>query len=168
LKKDGKFETLFQEQLEDLYDAEKQLAGALPAMIAASSSPDLSGILESALEDAREQVSRLEALFEGMAEEPGARQSRVMQALLDEGQRFIDELEKSTVLDAALIATVQKVKHHEIAGYATACGLAEMLGQQEAFGLLQETLEEETQSGEELADLYEAILTGDIASKGGA
>ena len=47
MKKDAKFEDLFQEGLEVLYDAEKQIVAALPKMIAASSWEELASAFES-------------------------------------------------------------------------------------------------------------------------
>jgi ferritin-like metal-binding protein YciE len=45
--------------------------------------------------------------------------------------------------------------------------MAEMLGQPETAGLLNESLHEEERAVEELSDLAEAILTGDSMVKHG-
>jgi ferritin-like metal-binding protein YciE len=161
MEKEAKFEDLFQMGLEDLYDAERQIVAALPKMIAAASSEELGATLEAHLEATKEHVSRLETIFEGIAEDPGSRECRPMQALLDVGARLIGELEKSAVLDAGLIAAAQNVEHYEMAGYRTVCALAEMLGQQDAFDLLDQTLEEEEDADQALTDLADAILSGD-------
>lgn len=161
MKKEAKFEDLFQEQLEDLYDAEKQIVAALPKIIAASSSEQLSGALESHLQETEEQVIRLQTIFEQLALAPGGRESKAMQGLLSEGEKLVGELERSQVLDIALIGAARKVEHYEMAAYASVCGLAEMLGRQEAFELLQDTMEEETEAEATLADLAESVLTGD-------
>jgi ferritin-like metal-binding protein YciE len=161
MKKDAKFEDLFQENLKDLYDAEKQLVAALPKMIAAASSEELSSALETHLDQTKDQVSRLEDIFERMGEAPEGRECRTMQALIAEGERLIGELGKSQLLDVALIAAGQKVEHYEIAGYTTVCSLAEILGQQESFELLHETLNEESEANETLAEVSEALLSGE-------
>ena len=161
MKNELRFDLLFQEFLEDLYDAEKQNAAARPKWIAAASSAPLSVTLEAHLEDTRQQVARLEELFERMAIAPGTRQCRVMTALLDDGARMIEEFEKSPVLDAGIVAVAQKVQHYEIAAYRLACALAELLGQQDAFDLLQESLQEEMEMEDRLTELNEAILAGD-------
>jgi ferritin-like metal-binding protein YciE len=165
MKPEIKFEDLFQNTLADLYDAEKQIAEALPKMIAASSSEELSTALESHLEETKEQVSRLETIFERIAAQPEAAECHVMEALLSDGAKLIAEFGKSPVLDAALIAAAQKVEHYEIAGYTTASGLAEVLGQHDAFELLQETLEEETDADATLAEIADAILSGDAVAE---
>jgi len=158
--KRARYEDLFQEGLAKLYDAEKQIAAALPKMMAASSSMELSGALDAHLEDTKQQVARLESIFERMGEQPGG-ECRVMQALLDEGDRLIAEFEKSPELDTALIAAAQKVEHFEIAAYRSMCALAEVLGQEELFDLLETTLAEEMEADETLNEASESILGGD-------
>ena len=101
-----------------------------------------------------------------MAGEPGGRECRPVRALFEEAERRTGSLEKSTVLDAALIDAYRKVKHYEIAGYSTACHLAGMLNQNDVFTLLSDTLEEETDAEINLEDLGEALLNGDTAAAG--
>jgi ferritin-like metal-binding protein YciE len=159
--KEAKFEDLFREELEDLYDAEKQIIGALPKMVAAASNAELASAFEEHLEQTREQVRRLERVFEAMGEQPGSRKCQGMQGLLQEGEKLISEMEKSPVLDAGLIGAAQKVEHYEISAYGTARTMAEMLGQAETAELLDETLDEEKATDETLTEIAESIMTGD-------
>jgi ferritin-like metal-binding protein YciE len=163
--KEAKFEDLFREELEDLYDAEKQIVQALPKMAEAASSEELSEAFQQHLEETQEQVKRLERIFKKMGEQPGGRQCEGMQGLLKEGEKVISEISKSPVLDAALIAAAQKVEHYEISGYGTARTMAEMLGQQDAAELLEETLEEEKATDETLTDIAESIMSGDATDE---
>jgi ferritin-like metal-binding protein YciE len=55
---------LFQEELKDIYDAEKRLVRALPKMAKAASSADLRQALEEHLEVTKGHVQRLEQVFE--------------------------------------------------------------------------------------------------------
>ena len=57
------------------------------------------------------------------------------------------------VKDAALIGAAQRVEHYEIAAYGTTRTLAELLGQNEAVKLLQQTLDEEKETDEKLTEL---------------
>jgi ferritin-like metal-binding protein YciE len=159
--KEGKFEDLFREELEDLYDAERQIVAALPKMAEAASSEELAEAFREHLEETKEQVSRLERVFEQMGERPGGRQCEGMQGLLKEGERLMGEMAKSPVLDAGLIGAAQKVEHYEISGYGTARTMAEMLGQPDIAELLQETLDEEKATDDTLTEIAESILTGD-------
>jgi ferritin-like metal-binding protein YciE len=164
MKQEIKFEDLFQDTLADLYDAEKQIALALPKLIAASSSEELSGALESHLGQTIDHITRLETLFDRFAAEPDSVESRTMQAILAEGERLAAEFEKSPALDLALTGAARKVEHYEIAGYTVAAGLAEMLGRRDAFELLQETLEEEKDADAVLAEIAESIMSGDAVA----
>jgi ferritin-like metal-binding protein YciE len=166
MKKEAKFEDIFQQQLEDLYDAENQLVDALPKLIAESSSESLAGALQLHLDETKEQVTRLEAIFDRMGEEARARKCEGMQGLLSETETSVAELKKSPVLDLVIIASARRVEHYEMAAYSTACSLAEMLGQEEVLSLLEETLAEETSADQNLAELAESILNGDEEAPG--
>lgn len=167
MKTDARFEDVFQLQLENLYDAEKQIVKALPKMIAQASSEELAEALQEHLDQTKEQVTRLEVIFGRMGEEPGARKCEGIEGLIGEGEKSIADLKKSPALDITLIAVAQKVEHYEIASYGTACAIAEILGQQDAFDLLQTTLEEEINADESLSDIADAIITGDAAGAEG-
>lgn len=159
--KDAKFEDLFHDQLQDLYDAEKQIVQALPKLAEAASSEELSAAFQEHLEQTKEQVKRLERIFKNMGESPGGKTCEGMQGLIKEGNRLISEINKSPVLDAALIGAAQKVEHYEISGYGTARSMAEMLGQQDAAELLDETLDEEKEADDNLTEIAETIMTGE-------
>jgi len=163
--KNLKFEDLLKEELEDLYDAEKQIVAALPKMVEAASDGDLKAAFQEHLEQTREQVTRLERVFETIGEQPGSKTCEGMQGLLKEGEKMIEELEKSSVLDAALIGAAQKVEHYEISGYGTARSMAEFLGQQDAADLLEETLDEEKATDDTLTEIAESIMTGGASSE---
>ena len=163
--KNLKFEDLLKEELEDLYDAEKQIVSALPKMVEAASDDDLKAAFQEHLEQTQEQVARLERVFEAIGEQPGGRQCEGMQGLLKEGEKMINELEKSPVLDAALIGAAQKVEHYEISGYGTARTMAEFLGQQDAADLLEQTLDEEKAADDTLTEIAESIMTGGSTSE---
>lgn len=158
---DAKFEDLFNRQLDELYDAENQIAKALPKMIAATSSEDLARALQEHLDQTKEHIRRLERIFEAMSEQPGSGKSAGMEGLLTEGERLIADLQKSMVLDAGLIGAAQKVEQYEVAAYRMARGIAEILAQQDTVELLQETLDEEMAMAEDLEDFAETILTGE-------
>ncbi len=163
--KQAKFEDLFLEELEDLYDAEKQIVAALPKLIAASSSDELAGALQQHLDETREQVARLERIFDEMGEQARGRESMGMKGLIDAGQRLIQEIQKSPVLDAALIAAAQKVEHYEISAYGTARAMAEMLGQQNVADTLSETLDEESAADATLTEIAETVINGDAMAE---
>ena len=76
-----------------------------------------------------------------------------MKGLIKEGQEMMEELEKGATLDAALIASAQKVEHYEIASYGTLATFAEIMGHQDAKDLLGQTLDEEKEADEKLTQV---------------
>jgi ferritin-like metal-binding protein YciE len=149
---------LFIEELRDLYDAENQLTKALPKMAEGSSSPELREAFEEHLEQTRNHVGRLEKVFAGLGEKPKAEKCKGMEGLIKEGSELLKEDDfDSEVKDAAIIGAAQKVEHYEIAGYGTVRTFAELLGEDEAVSLLEETLEEEKETDQKLTELADQI-----------
>jgi ferritin-like metal-binding protein YciE len=159
--KEARFDELFRDELEDVYDAEKQIIAALPKMAEAASSEELKSAFEEHLEQTREQVKRLDKVFKTIGEKPKGKTCEGMQGLLKEGEKMIAEIAKSPVLDAAIIGAAQKVEHYEISAYGTLRTMAEMLGQQDAAELLEETLDEEKATDENLTEIAESIMAGE-------
>ncbi len=144
---------LFVDELRDIYDAEKQLTKALPKMAKASDSEDLRAGFEEHLEITRMQVNRLEEIFKSLGMAARGKPCEGMKGLIEEGQEMMEELEQGPTLDAALIASAQKVEHYEIASYGTLATFAEILGLQDAKDLLGQTLDEEKEADEKLTQV---------------
>jgi ferritin-like metal-binding protein YciE len=148
---------LFLEELADLYSAEQQLVKALPKMAKAASSEELKEGFEMHLEQTEEHVRRLEQVFEIFGEKAKAKKCEAMAGLIEEGKNMIEEDAEPAVKDAGLIAAAQKVEHYEIASYGTLRTWAELLEQDEAASLLEETESEEKDTDEKLNELAESI-----------
>ena len=143
---------LFIEEVKDIYDGEKQLLKALPKMAKAAENEELRAAFEEHLEITRMQVGRLEEVFKLLGMAARGKTCEGMKGLIEEGQEAMEELEGST-LDAALIASAQKVEHYEIASYGTLATFAEVLEMQEVKDLLGQTLEEEKEADEKLTEI---------------
>jgi ferritin-like metal-binding protein YciE len=146
-------ENLFVHELKDLLSAEKQLVKALPKMAKGASSETLRTAIEEHLEQTKVHVERLEKVFSMVEKAPRAEHCKAIEGLIEEGSDLLEEEGAAPVKDAALIAAAQKVEHYEISGYGTARTLAELLGNQEAALLLQETLDEEKETDAKLTEL---------------
>jgi len=143
---------LFVEEVRDIYDAEKQLVKALPKMADAAESEALRAAFEEHLEATRRHVTRLEDVFKLLGTAARGKACEGMQGLIEEGAQAIEEME-GVVLDAALIASAQKVEHYEIATYGTLATFAEVLDMQDAKELLGQTLDEEKEADEKLTQI---------------
>jgi len=155
-KMDG-IQQLMVDELQDLYDAEKQLVRALPKMAKSATNEQLEEAFRQHLEVTRGQVQRLEQIFESMGLRAKSKPCRAMKGLVEETQEMIEEQEES-VLDAGLIGCGRKVEHYEMAGYESARVLAQQLGMREAAQLLQETLREEMQTDRMLGQISKQVL----------
>ena len=152
----------FVEELQDIYDAEKQLLKALPKMAKAASHEELKEAFETHLEETENHVNRLEQVFESIDEKAKGKKCKAMQGLVEEGQERISEEEG----DAALICAAQKVEHYEIATYGSLCSWAKLLGEAEAADILGETLEEEKAADEKLTGIAESVINVEEKEQG--
>jgi len=154
-KKLDSFETLFLDQIEDLYDAEQRLTQALPKMANAAHTGSLKAAFQQHVRETQNHVARLEQIFHMLGRQPQRQTCKAMKGLIDEGEEFISASGDESVIDAALIAAAQRAEHYEISGYGTARSFAQRLGHNDAARLLQETLEEEAATDKKLTALAE-------------
>jgi ferritin-like metal-binding protein YciE len=158
------FETLFLDQLQDLYDAEQRITQALPQMTKTAHNPQLKAAFEQHLKETRNQVTRLEEVFGMIGHSPESKTCYAMKGLLQEGEEVINAGGDPDIKDAALIAAAQRVEHYEISGYGTLRTFAQRLGRQDAARLLQETLNEEKAADQKLTALAEQSINVQAAT----
>ena len=149
---------LYVSELRDLYSAENQILKALPKMAKAASAPELKEGFQTHLNETKDQVARLERIFEKLGQSPKGKRCKAMEGLLEEGAELMKEDAEPEVLDAGLIAAAQRVEHYEMAGYGTVRTYARLLNETQAERLLQETLDEEAQTDKKLTDLAETLV----------
>jgi ferritin-like metal-binding protein YciE len=144
-------------ELRDLFDAENQLVKALPLLAKAARNEDLRNAFDLHLRETKEQVRRLETLFQALGTSPEGKKCKAMKGLVAEARECIEEDADPDVLDASLIVAAQKVEHYEIAGYGSARTFARVLKYDDAARVLEQTLKEESTTDEKLTQLAEKI-----------
>lgn len=144
---------LFEDQLKDIYWAEKALTKALPKMVKNATSPELIKALTMHLKETEAQVERAEQVFATIDQKASAKKCPAMEGLIKEAEELMEECEAGAMRDAAIISAGQKVEHYEIASYGTLCQFAQTLGLHEAVGLLQTTLDEEKAADDKLTEV---------------
>jgi ferritin-like metal-binding protein YciE len=152
---------LFIDELRDLYNAESQLIKALPKMAKAATSEELRTGFEEHLEQTKGHAQRLEQIFQTLGEKPSGKKCKAMEGLIAEGSEAIEGDFEGEVMDAALIGAARRVEHYEMAAYSTVIKFGELLGQDEAVNLLEQTLEEETETDEKLVGMVDAFTVED-------
>src|ERR1051325_610520 len=152
---------LYIDELKDVYDAENQIAKALPKMAKEAGNEELRAAIEQHLDQTQTQIERLEQIFEELGEKAKGTKCEATKGLLEEAKRMMEEAEDEDVRDAAIIGSAQKVEHYEIAAYGTLRTYAELLGFDEQAELIQETLDEEKETDENLTELAVSCINLD-------
>jgi ferritin-like metal-binding protein YciE len=119
---------------------------------------------EDHLDQTEEHVARLDEIFAKLDKKPTGKTCQAMKGLIEEGSEMIKHDGEEVVLDAGLIAAAQKVEHYEMASYGTVRTWAEMLGEDDAAELLQQTLDEEGETDKRLTELAEEIVNVEAAA----
>ena len=151
-------ESLLEDELRDLYDAEKQLTRALPKMAKAAADEELKEAFTEHLEQTKGHVTRLEQVFEQLGLKARAKACKAMKGLVEEGAEEIEQQAGEPFHDLMIIGAAQRVEHYEMAGYGTVRALAEAIGNDKATELLEETLEEEKEADEKLTEIAERLM----------
>jgi ferritin-like metal-binding protein YciE len=159
----GTLHDAFIDELRDVYNAEQQITKALPKMIKAASSSELQKAFSSHLDETRGQIARLEEVFESIEEKVRGKKCDGMAGIIEEGKSAMQEDFDDETMDAALIASAQRVEHYEMAAYGTLVAWAEAMGHAEAAQLLQATLDEEKATDEKLTALAEGGINRSAA-----
>jgi ferritin-like metal-binding protein YciE len=140
-------------QLQDMHNAELQLVRALPRMARAACNQDLQAAFEDHAATTEIHLERAEELLNELGERPWGDLCEGMAGILREGRELMEADAPDELFDAALIVAAQKVEHYEIAAYGALRSFAEMLDRPRHVELLQQTLDEESETDELLSQL---------------
>jgi ferritin-like metal-binding protein YciE len=149
-------EKFMYDSLKDIYWAEKHLLKAIPKLRKAATNEELKAALEEHVEVTREQVARLEQVFELLGKKAQGKKCEAMEGLTKEAESIVEETEAGTATrDVGIIMAAQKVEHYEIATYGGLAQLAKTMGLTEVGELLGQTLQEEKETDENLTSIAE-------------
>ena len=148
---------LWIDELKDLYNAENQILKALPKMAKSAASPELQEAFNDHLRQTEGHVSRLEQIFESIGTAARGKKCKGMEGIIGEGKEMMQEGLPDDLADAAMISAAQRVEHYEIAAYGTVRTYAQLLGQDEAVNLLEQTLQEEKETDRRLTEIAETV-----------
>jgi ferritin-like metal-binding protein YciE len=177
MEKMNDLKDLLRHEIEDLYSAEEQIIEALPLMIENANNQTLKNSLNEHLEVTKAQKKRLDQVLKLMGPNEnknkkgflsglfgGKHECKAMKGIIEEGNKIMAEDMSPEVMDAAIIASAQKVEHYEICGYGTARSFARELGLTKVQDLLQETLDEEYEADNLLTVLAESSINQEAES----
>ena len=147
---------LFVHTLQDVLYAEQKITKALPKMIAKVSDPQLQDAFRQHLEETKNQISRLEQVFQMHKAEAKAVTCPAIDGIIAEAEEIMGDSKDAEVLDAAALAAAQAVEHYEIARYGTLIAWAHQLGRHDCASVLEPTLNEEKATDRKLTEIAEA------------
>jgi ferritin-like metal-binding protein YciE len=155
---------LFVHTLRDIYYAENQILKALPEMIEKATDAQLRQALQSHLAETKNQVKRVEQVFQMHGVEAKGIDCPAIDGIIEEADDVAGEIADKEVLDAALAGAAQAVEHYEIARYGTLIAWAKQLGRNDCASVLQKNLDEEKAADKKLTEIAEARLNLKAAS----
>jgi ferritin-like metal-binding protein YciE len=109
-------------------------------------------------EETRQQIDNIEQVFRALGEEPDESPSPVTKALDKEAKADI-KMADDSVVDAVILTGAAETEHHEIAVYESLITQAQELGQPDAVRLLQQNLEIEQHTLEEVKQQQRQVAT---------
>ena len=155
---------LFHDTLKDIYYAERKILKSLPKMARAAQSPELKAAFEKHKDQTEGQIERLQQVFEILGKPARGKTCDAIEGILAEGEEIMEEYKGSPALDAGLLAAAQAVEHYEITRYGTLKRWANELGMKDAAKLLDETLQEESQTDLDLTTIADASVNDNAKS----
>src|SRR4051812_36770655 len=147
---------LFIHTLQDIYYAEQKITKALPKMIEKVTDPELKQGFQTHLGETKNQVKRLEKVFQMHGAPAKAVTCPAIDGIVDEADEILGDVRDPEVLDAAALAAAQAVEHYEIARYGTLIAWARQLGRSDCADVLEQTLEEEKATDRKLTIIAES------------
>ena len=152
------FKEMYIAELQELVSMEKQLTAALARMAEIASHPALKSALTRHFRETEAQRMRLQSILQVHGASTDDHTDQAMAALIQETQKMLGLVKGKDLCDAALIASLQKLEHYEMAAYGTAVALAGELEMRKDQAILRQNLEEE----KETDLLLTRLATGEV------
>ncbi|MGH6914957.1 MAG: ferritin-like domain-containing protein, partial [Geminicoccales bacterium] len=113
------FRSMYLAELTEAASFEQMVAQAMPQLAEKVSTDRLRQAIDAHLREAKSQEQSLGKLLHKYAGETEGHTDQSMQALVDESRKMAGMVNEGSLRDAAIIASLQRMKHYEIAVYGT-------------------------------------------------
>ena len=156
----------------DMYDAELSEAASFEAMLEQSIA-DLAAMTSTGrLRDAMSRhasrpasQSRIVAeMLESHGRNPREHTDQAMQAMIDEAHKMAGMVAPGPLRDAAIIASLQRLKHYEVAVYGTLATYADCLGLRDEKQALGKIMQREKDFDQILSEIAKEVVNRDAVS----
>lgn len=149
---------LLEDEVKDLYSAERQLTKAIPKMAKGSNDAALKEAFKVHLKQTEGQVGRLEEIGRLLGTKPSGKKCMGMEGVIKEGAEALEEKGDEVIRDLGLIGAGSRVEHYEMAAYLTAISLAEQMGSRDVVSLLKQSLAEEETAEKTLRKIASGLI----------
>ncbi|MCF8342009.1 MAG: DUF892 family protein, partial [Chitinophagaceae bacterium] len=144
------------EQLKLIYYVEKNLLKTLQKVIKKSLGEVMQNSLIEHKQATEEHSIRIEKVFNLLNKKSQTRKSEAFLGLQEEMEEMIDLTPENCIArDMAIITMIQKMEHYEIATYSGIVSMAKIFGFKQVASILQDTLDEEKDTDQQLNYLAE-------------
>jgi ferritin-like metal-binding protein YciE len=152
------FYVLFIEELKRMYNAEKHIARVLPYLTHAASSNKLKKYLRLHLQETLAQIDRLQEIAAEFDEKLVCSESPALKNIVHEARRSWQNCEDSSTKDAAIIMSLQKITHYELASYGNLKSFARHFDLKHIMELLDASSQEEGDMDKKLTEIAEGTF----------
>lgn len=158
-------EDLLTTELKQIHSAERQLSRALPRLARQIDSDRLREMLERRREQGAGLIERVEDALEEMQASKARQKNIVAEALIEDVNEHLDNIEEA-LIDAFVLAAVQKTEHYCIAAWGTAAALARLLDEDEVVRTMEQALDEGKRFDDEMTKLAEEEVNPRMIEEG--
>ena len=160
---------LWQHELQDIYDAEHQFLKGQQEMLSNATDPKLKQMLTEHIGQTEGQIANLDQVFSLAGLEPQRVMCDAAKGLVSEAKKTLSECKDAPlVCDSAILGAAARVEHYEIAVYRGLITGAQLMGQNEAVGLLQKNLLQEEQTAQKIEETLPEMLRKAASQRSGA
>ncbi len=139
-------------ELGDIYDAENQFLEAQQEALSQASDSVLREGIQHHIEETREQIQNLEAVYEHLGQKPRPETCQAARGIVTEGQKNMKEAGSDHIRDCLIGGALAKVEHYEMASYRGLIVGAQQMGQEDIERLLQQNLLQEEHTAQKLEE----------------
>ena len=140
---------LFTHKLGAALTMERTVLDMLGQLQEAAQGQELKQQLNHHADETRQQIANIEQAFAALGAEVDDKPCPAIEGIEKEGQQMI-KMTDERLLDAVILSAAAATEHHEIAVYEGLITKAEAMGEQDVVALLQENLEQEQHTLEEV------------------
>jgi ferritin-like metal-binding protein YciE len=119
-------------------------------------SPELKALLNHHADETRQQISNIEQAFKALGQDPDDHPCPAIQGIDKEGKATLKKADEG-LADVVILSGATETEHHEIAVYEGLITHARAMGQDPIVGLLEQNLEQEQHTLEEVRQATQKV-----------